>query len=86
MCNNVDSRFVIDVTEDDDLLEIMKELKESGRKIAKSVKRSQSNSSRTYVIPSNLLGIFVSIFICIGYIHSSDEGFKLKHFISFFIL
>lgn len=39
-----------DVTEDDDLLEIMKELKESGRKIAKSVKRSQSNSSRTLCV------------------------------------
>ncbi len=39
----------LDLTEDEDLIEIMKELKESGRKIAKSVKRSQSNSSRTYV-------------------------------------
>ena len=36
----------IDLTEDEELLEILTELKESGRKLVKSVKRSQSNSSR----------------------------------------
>eukprot|EP00794_Sanderia_malayensis_P018886 gene18886-20788_t len=39
-----------DLTEDEDILEIMKELKESGRKLTKSVKRSQSNSSRTLCV------------------------------------
>jgi len=39
-----------DLTEDEELLEILTELKESGRKLVKSVKRSQSNSSRSLCV------------------------------------
>ncbi|XP_065064443.1 protein phosphatase 1 regulatory inhibitor subunit 16B-like [Rhopilema esculentum] len=47
---NNDNETPFDLTEDIELIEIMEELKNSGRKIQKSVKRTQSSSSRTLCV------------------------------------